>query len=172
MLAWKTLHHYYNMHRQVSYVGKRPRVTALDDNPVGSPIATHPVSNPEWNTGVTAITPVIVRMQYLLSYGVKKNGEKDYDLHVYSYPVVTLWNPYNVDMRINGDNIWLHNLPLIPQDLQKQRLHRDSRFQLEVRFGRERRHIEHAFRPALRKPQSTPCFEGREKKRSSIPRQV
>ena len=112
VLAWKTLHHYYNMHRQVTYVGNRPRVIALDDNPVGSPIPTHPVSNPEWNNGVTAINPVIVRMQYLLSYGVKKVGEKDYDLHVYSYPVVTLWNPYNVDMRINGYNIWIHNLPL------------------------------------------------------------
>ncbi len=25
---------------------------------------------------------------------------------------VFLWNPYNVDMRINGYNIWIHNLPL------------------------------------------------------------
>lgn len=111
VLAWKTLHHHYNMHRQVSYVGNRPRITAMDDNPVGSPIPTHPIRNPEWNNGVTAINPVIVRMQYLLSYGVKKTGE-DYELYVYSYPVVTLWNPYNVDMRINGYNIWIHNLPL------------------------------------------------------------
>ena len=112
MLAWKTLHHYYNMHRQVSYVGDRPRVTATDSNPVDNPAPIHPVSNPEWNNGVTSITPVIVRMQYLVSYGVKKTGEKDYELKVYSYPVVTLWNPYNVDMKINGYNIWIHNLPL------------------------------------------------------------
>ncbi len=112
VLAWKTLHHYYNMHRQVSYVGNRPRVTAIDSNPVTPPyIPIDPVSNPEWNNGVTSINPVIVRMQYLLSYAVRKNGQ-DYDLFVYSYPVVTLWNPYNVDMRINGYNIWLHNLPL------------------------------------------------------------
>lgn len=111
VLAWKTLHHYYNMHRQVSYVGNRPRITAMDDNPVGSPTPVHPIRNPEWNNGVTAVNPVIVRMQYLLSYGVKKAGE-DYELYVYSYPVVTLWNPYNVDMRINGYNIWIHNLPL------------------------------------------------------------
>lgn len=109
VLAWKTLHHYYNMHRQVSYVGNRPRVTAIDNNN-NAPI--DPVSNPQWNNGVTSINPVIVRMQYLLSYGVSKVGEKDYDLHVYSYPVVTLWNPYNVDMKINGYNIWIHNLPL------------------------------------------------------------
>ena len=113
VLAWKTLHHYYHMHRQVSYVGNRPRVSAIDSNPVGGPVAPiDPVSNPEWNNGVTSINPVIVRMQYLLSYGLKKVGEKDYDLFVYSYPVVTLWNPYNVDMRINGYNIWIHNLPL------------------------------------------------------------
>jgi truncated hemoglobin YjbI len=112
VLAWKSLHHYYNMHRQVTYVGQRPRVTAIDSNPVSGPFAPiNPVSNPEWNNGVTMITPVIVRMQYLLSYGVKRNG-MDYDLYVYSYPVVTLWNPYNVDMRINGMNIFLHNLPL------------------------------------------------------------
>jgi type II secretory pathway pseudopilin PulG len=109
VLAWKTLHHYYNMHRQVSYVGNRPRVTAIDNNN-NAPI--DPASNPQWNNGVTSITPVIVRMQYLLSYGVSKVGEKDYELHVYSYPVVTLWNPYNVDMKINGYNIWIHNLPL------------------------------------------------------------
>ena len=109
VLAWKTLHHYYHMHRQVSYVGNRPRVTAIDNN---APAPVDPVSNPQWNNGVTAINPVIVRMQYLISYGARKVGEKDYDLHAYSYPVVTLWNPYNVDMRINGYNIWIHNLPL------------------------------------------------------------
>jgi len=108
VLAWKTLHHYYNMHRQVTYFSNRPRVTALDST---AGTSTHPVSNPEWNNGVTGISPVIVRMQYLLSYGVKKVGES-YDLYVYSYPVVTLWNPYNVDMRVNGYNIWIHNLPL------------------------------------------------------------
>jgi hypothetical protein len=108
VLAWKTLHHYYNMHRQVSYVGNRPRVTAIDST---TP-QPDPVFNPQWNNGVTSINPVIVRMQYLISYGVKKTGEKDYDLYVYSYPVVTLWNPYNVDMKINGYNIWMHNLPL------------------------------------------------------------
>ena len=112
VLAWKTLHHYYHMHRQVSYVGNRPRVTATDSNPVGNPAPIDPVSNPEWNNGVTSITPVVVRMQYLVSYGVKKTGEKDYELKVYSYPVVTLWNPYNVDMKINGYNVWIHNLPL------------------------------------------------------------
>ena len=111
VLAWKSLHHYYNMHRQVSYVGGRPRITATDSNPVSNPTPIDPVSNPEWNNGVMSINPVIVRMQYLVSYGVKKNGE-NYDLFVYSYPVVTLWNPYNVDMKINGYNIWIHNLPL------------------------------------------------------------
>lgn len=112
VLAWKTLHHYYNMNRQVAYVGRRPRVTAIDSNPIAGPFAPiNPESNPEWNSGVTMITPVIVHMQYLLSYGVQKAG-RDYDLFVYSYPVVTLWNPYNVDMRINGMNIFLHNLPL------------------------------------------------------------
>lgn len=109
VLAWKSLHHYYNMHRQVSYVGDRPRVTAIDNN---APAPIDPVSNPQWNNGVTSINPVIVRMQYLLSYDVSKVGEEDYDLNIYSYPVVTLWNPYNVDMRINGYNIWIHNLPL------------------------------------------------------------
>jgi type II secretory pathway pseudopilin PulG len=110
VLAWKTLHHHYHMHRQVSYVGNRPRVSAIDSN---APVPIDPVSNPEWNNGVTSINPVILRMQYLLSYGFRKVGEKDYELFVYSYPVVTLWNPYNVDIRVNGYNIWLHNLPLV-----------------------------------------------------------
>ena len=107
VLAWKTLHHYYNMHRQVSYIGNRPTVAAIDNR---TP-APDPVTNPEWNSGVTSVSPVVVRMQYLLSYGVRKSGT-NYILNVYSYPVATLWNPFNVDMNINGFNIFLHNLPI------------------------------------------------------------
>jgi hypothetical protein len=110
VLAWKTLHHYYNMHRQVSYAGNRPRVTAIDS---ANTTTIDSISNPQINNGVTSISPVILRMQYLISYGLRRVGEtKDYELFVYSFPVVTLWNPYNVDMVVNGYNIWLHNLPL------------------------------------------------------------
>ena len=107
VLAWKTLHHYYNMHRQVSYVGNRPRVTAIDNRTPD----TEPIYNPEYNGGVTSITPIVVRLQFLLSYGAKRSGN-NYILYVYSYPVATLWNPYNVDMTINGYNVFLCNLPI------------------------------------------------------------
>lgn len=107
VLAWKTLHHYYNMHRQVSYVGNRPRVTAINNRTSN----TDPISNPDYNSGVTSITPIVVRMQFLLSYGTKRSGN-NYNLYIYSYPVATLWNPYNVDMIINGYNVLLLNLPI------------------------------------------------------------
>jgi len=107
VLAWKTLHHYYHMARQVSYVGNRPRVTAIDNTTPD----TEPIANPRWNDGVTSITPVLLRMQWLLSYGSKMSGAL-YDLYVYNYPVITLWNPYNVDMVVNGFNIWQDALPL------------------------------------------------------------
>jgi len=112
VLSWKSLHHYYNMHRrQIGSSSNFPleamrNFTALDK-----------VSNPTWNSGVMRMTPVLARMQMILSYGARKKGsasrgETTYDLYMYSYPVLTLWNPNSVGLKVDQWSVFLHTLPL------------------------------------------------------------
>jgi hypothetical protein len=78
---------------------------------VGEPV--HPVSNPAWNNGVIRINPVLVRMQMVVSLGLRRQGQTDtYDLFMHSFPVLKLWNPYNVPLRVDEWSTFLHTLPL------------------------------------------------------------
>lgn len=111
ILSWKSLHHWYNMHRrQISASGGFP-LTAMRNY-----VAYDPVSNPLWNSGVMRISPVLVRMQMIVSYGVRQTGtsgnQGTYDLLMYSYPVLTLWNPYSVPLQVDQWSVFLHTLPL------------------------------------------------------------
>ena len=109
VLAWKHLHHWYHMHRrQLANQQDLPVSAMLNTTP-----AIDPVSNPAWNSGVTRITPVVVRLQMLVSLGLQgQAGTSNYTMRMYSYPVVTLWNPYNVPMRVTEWSTFLHTLPL------------------------------------------------------------
>ncbi|MCU0780536.1 MAG: hypothetical protein MUF04_05465 [Akkermansiaceae bacterium] len=108
VLAWKHLHHWYNMHRR--------QLADQRDLPVGAmfnAVPVDPVSNPAWNSGVTRITPVVVRLQMLISFGLQRQSQTDsYAMRMFSYPVVTLWNPYNIPMRVTEWSTFLHTLPL------------------------------------------------------------
>lgn len=108
-LAWKHLHHWYHMHRR--------QLADQKDLPVSAMLFTtpdiDPISNPGWNSGVTRITPVVVRLQMLVSLGLQRQGgSTNYAMRMYSYPVVTLWNPYNVPMRVTEWSTFLHTLPM------------------------------------------------------------
>ena len=113
VLSWKSLHHWYSMHRQQLEDANELPLTAMS---LLSPL--DPVSNPGWNNGVIHIAPVLARMQMLLSYGVEKTtgpnaaGESEYELSMYSFPALTLWNPYNVAMKVDQWHVFLHTLPL------------------------------------------------------------
>lgn len=109
VLAWKHLHHWYSMHRK--------QLGNQQDLPVSAMLNTtssiDPVGNPAWNSGVTRITPMVVRIQMLISLGAQAQaGSNNHTLRMYSYPVVTLWNPYNVPMRVTEWSTFLHTLPL------------------------------------------------------------
>ena len=112
VLSWKSLHHWYNMHRrQIGQGSNFPMAAMLNYTPLDK------VSNPTWNSGVLRLAPVMVRMQMILSYGLQKtgslpNGEKTYDLTMYSYPVLTMWNPYSVALEVDQWSVFLHTLPL------------------------------------------------------------
>ena len=114
VLAWKQLHHWYNMHRRQIGTGSNLPMPALNN----TTSAIDPVSNPGWNSGVAKVTPVMARMQMLMSYGLEargtnpSTGKKKYELFMYSFPVVTLWNPYNVGMTVPQWSAFLHTMPL------------------------------------------------------------
>ena len=113
VLSWKSLHHWYHMHRQqISSASHLPLAAMRNYH------APNPVSNPMWNSGVKRVTPVMVRAQMVVSYGARRRGAvgrgdtAEYDLYLYSYPVLTLWNPYSVGLEVDQWSVFLHTLPL------------------------------------------------------------
>jgi hypothetical protein len=109
VMAWKTLHHWYHMHRQ--QLGDSPNLPLRAMlNTIQTP---DPIGNPAWNSAVTRLSPVMVRMQMLISVGATRRGTtNEYDLRMHSYPVITLWNPYNVPLTVIEWSTFLHTLPL------------------------------------------------------------
>lgn len=113
VLSWKSLHHWTNMHRRQIGQGANFPLAAMSN-----PAPMDKVSNPTWNSGVLRISPVLVRMQLILSYGVRKRQgappgpESDYDVFMAAYPVITVWNPYSVALKVKEFSIFLHTLPL------------------------------------------------------------
>ncbi len=114
VMAWKYLHHWYHMHRQQIGSGSNLPLEAIKNH---TP-SIDPIRNPAWNSGVTRVTPVLVRLQLILSFGLIRrggaggDGSSDYDLYMYSYPVATVWNPYSTGMEVEQWSTFLHTLPL------------------------------------------------------------
>ncbi|PAW62783.1 MAG: hypothetical protein B9S37_00245 [Verrucomicrobiia bacterium Tous-C3TDCM] len=115
VLSWKNLYHWSQMHRQ------QLRSGALQFAAMDNQAAVHQLTNPSWNSSVTRIAPVMMRMQMVLSYSMRRtdasappdaNGESEYELLMHAYPVVTLWNPFNVSMFVREWSCFLHTLPL------------------------------------------------------------
>jgi len=108
VLPWKQLHHWYHMHRQQLGSQQNFPVEAMFN---GAPV--EPINNPAWNSGVLRLTPILVRMQMLISFGTRRQGtSSSYQMVMHSYPVLTLWNPYNVPMQVGEWSTFLHTLPL------------------------------------------------------------
>jgi hypothetical protein len=109
-LPWKTLHHWAYAHRQqMGDTPDLPMKAMLRTTP-----APDPVSNPAWNSGNTRLFPVVARIQALISFNARlRTGTTNtYDLYLYSFPVVTLWNPYNVPLKVDAMHAWIAKLPL------------------------------------------------------------
>jgi hypothetical protein len=109
VLPWKTLHHWSRMHRVQMGNAKDLRMDAI----LSTTSAPDSVSNPGWNNGNLRLSPLLVHKQALISFGTKRIGESDdYQLYLYCYPVLTLWNPYNVPLRVEGWHCATASLPL------------------------------------------------------------
>ncbi|MGB6220132.1 MAG: hypothetical protein WBG04_03790 [Haloferula sp.] len=112
VLPWKALHHYYNMHRNLVFQSPGLHVDSI--NGLNS---INPITNPEWNSGVNYISPIVVRIQMLISYSTeliaKASATKSrYRLLMHAYPVLTVWNPFNVGMNVDQFSVFLHTIPL------------------------------------------------------------
>lgn len=108
-LPWKTLHHWAYAHRQqMADQNNLEAIAMLRTTP-----APDPVSNPAWNSGNTRLFPVVARIQALISFKAQRIGTtNDYNLFLYTFPVVTLWNPYNVPLQVDAMHAWLLSMPL------------------------------------------------------------
>jgi hypothetical protein len=110
VLAWKHLHHWYHMHRRQLANQQQLSVSAM----LNTTPDIDPIGNPAWNSGVTRMTPMVVRLQMLVSLGLQRqsSASDNYTMRMFSYPVLTLWNPYNVPMKLTEWSMFLHTLPL------------------------------------------------------------
>lgn len=108
-LSWKHLRHHYLSQRMVTYPGERPTLRSIDYL-----LPSDPVTNPTWNTTVTRPAVFPVRVQVFISYGTIPDPQipGQYKLVLYNYPVFTLWNPFNVDLQVNGYKILLNSMPI------------------------------------------------------------
>lgn len=110
VLSWKSLYHYYHMKRKVAITAGRPTLTTYS----GSGSTSDEFQNPRWNAGMMRPGPVPVRCLMFVSFGTVPDPANPSRLLVrfYTYPVLSLWNPYNVDLVVPEFNIFFHSMPM------------------------------------------------------------
>ncbi|MCW1923166.1 hypothetical protein OKA05_11430 [Luteolibacter arcticus] len=97
VLSWKSLAHYSRLRNKVTLDNGRPTLTAFNGS---TDVQPDEQVNQRWNTGTLRPAPVLIRCLLFISYGTKPDPADPQKLAVrfYAYPVMTLWNPYNVDL--------------------------------------------------------------------------
>ncbi|HEX7260864.1 MAG TPA: hypothetical protein VF258_03535, partial [Luteolibacter sp.] len=102
VLAWKHLSEWSRLRKNINMNNGRPALKAHD-----STLAPNDTTNPKWNSGVMRPAPVPIRSLIFVSVGTKKQAAPSTKLEVrlYTYPVLVLWNPYNVDLVIPRFNV-------------------------------------------------------------------
>lgn len=79
----------------------------------GMPSGEYPVIRPT----AMKVHPVVTEMQYLISYRLVINPDADtdpatpddYELQLIIDPIITLWNPYNVDLDLSDHALTVHS---------------------------------------------------------------
>lgn len=104
ILPWKALHHHYHLKERIAMNAGRPLLRAWRGTPGTTP---DDLDNPRWNAGVHRPGPVLVRAVVFIAIGSIRNpaNPAEYLLRFYTYPVVTLWNPYNVDLTVRASEL-------------------------------------------------------------------
>jgi hypothetical protein len=104
VLPWKSLYNFYHLKELVQLDGGRPMLRTWDG---ATGVTPNDLINPKWNAGVLRPTPVMVRAVIFVAFGAIKNptNQAQYLLRFYAYPVITLWNPYNVDLQVQARHL-------------------------------------------------------------------
>lgn len=109
VLAWKQLAAWTQQRKKITLTAARPTLLA-----VNSSKANNDVTNPRWNTGTLRPTPIPLRYLLFSSFGTIPDPVDPNKLRVrlYIYPVIVLWNPYNIDLRAERFQTYVTNLPI------------------------------------------------------------
>ena len=104
VLAWKYLYNFYHLKERVAMDNGRPYLRSSNSS---SGMAANDLTNPRWNAGVIRPSPVLIRALMFISFGsIPAPGDPTKQvLRFYVQPVITLWNPYNVDMRVEAKQL-------------------------------------------------------------------
>ena len=104
ILPWKYLYNYYHLKERIAMNAGRPVLKAWRGINNLNP---DDLTNPRWNAGVLRPTPVLVRAVIFVAFGsiTDPNDASKFALRFYTYPVITLWNPYNVDLTVNAKEL-------------------------------------------------------------------
>lgn len=104
VLAWKYLHNYYHLKERVQLSGGRPFLRSWNGS---NGVTPNDLTNPRWNAGVIRPTPVLVRAVIFIAFGSipSPTDPSKQVLRFYAYPVITLWNPYNVDLKVEANQL-------------------------------------------------------------------
>ncbi|MCW1923853.1 hypothetical protein OKA05_14895 [Luteolibacter arcticus] len=111
VLSWKSLAHYSRLRNRVTLSNGRPTLTTFNGS---SDVQPDEQVNQRWNSGTLRPAPVMVRCLLFISYGTKPDPADAQKLVVrfYAYPVMTLWNPYNVDLLVPEYNMLWTAMPM------------------------------------------------------------
>jgi len=98
----------------------RPQVTAFKQTGYGSGKDDIEL-NPDMTRDRWRIQPVLLKTLYIVSYSTEKTGakpdpshpERTHALRLNVYPIVVLWNPYNVDLVVPEYNAALSQMPVV-----------------------------------------------------------
>jgi len=101
VVGWKYLYNFYHLKERVIMQNGRPMLNMFSGS---TNVTQDDLVNPRWNAGVLRPTPVLVRALVFISFGSIPNpaNPTQYVLRFYAAPVITLWNPYNVDLQLTN----------------------------------------------------------------------
>ncbi len=111
VLSWKSLAYWTKLRNKVTIENGRPTLTAFNGS---NDVQPDEQVNQRWNTGTLRPSPVLVRCLLFISYSTKADPNDPTKLAVRfnAYPVMTLWNPYNVDLVVPEYNMLWTAMPM------------------------------------------------------------
>jgi hypothetical protein len=116
MPRWKFLHRYYQWPKRVQFNSSgRPTIKSYAFSDKYDAQTNPKYTDDQW---VQRIAPVLVKQMLIYSYGTEQvtvsdqGNKKRLALRLYVYPILVLWNPYNVDLEVKEHMSIMESLPI------------------------------------------------------------